>query len=54
LLAPPGHPKGRNNRTYAIGDAALRAFSVFFMQSPSFLDYQRRMRSEHESNNASS
>ncbi len=28
-----------NNLKYAIADAALSAFSVFFTQSPSFLDY---------------
>jgi len=29
-----------------MSDAALSAFSVFFMQSPSFLDYQKRMEKE--------
>jgi hypothetical protein len=28
---------------YAMSDAALSAFSVFFMQSPSFLDDQKTM-----------
>lgn len=37
-----------------IGDAALSAFSVFFMQSPSFLDDQRRMQKERGRNNAGS
>jgi hypothetical protein len=37
-----------------MGDAGLSAFSVFFLQSPSFLDYQRRMQKERGRNNASS
>ena len=36
-----------NNLKYAIEDAALSAFSVFFTQSPSFLDYQTRMQKAH-------
>lgn len=32
-------------------DAALSAFSVFFMQSPSFLDYQRTMQETQGKNN---
>jgi hypothetical protein len=52
LFGLPDHRKGGNNQTYAIGDAGLSAFSVFFLQSPSFLDYQRRMQKEHGSNNA--
>jgi hypothetical protein len=39
---------------YAMPDAALSAFSVFFMQSPSFLDYQNTMEKEHGKNNAQS
>jgi hypothetical protein len=39
---------------YAMQDAALSAFSVFFMQSPSFLDYQNTMEKEHGKNNAQS
>lgn len=31
------------NKTYSMEDAALSAFSVFFMQSASFLEYQKRM-----------
>jgi hypothetical protein len=37
---------------YAMPDAALSAFSVFFMQSPSFLDYQNTMEKERGKNNA--
>jgi hypothetical protein len=54
LFELPDHRKGGNNQSYAIGDAALSAFSAFFLQSPSFLDYQRRMQKEHGENNASS
>jgi hypothetical protein len=32
----------------------LSAFSVFFTQSPSFLDYQTRMEKAHGKNNAQS
>ena len=35
-------------------DAALSAFSVLFMQSPSFLDYQKTMEKEGGKNNARS
>jgi hypothetical protein len=52
LFGLPDHRKGGNNQRYAIGDAALSAFSVFFMQSPSFLDFQRRMQKERGANNA--
>ncbi len=31
-------------------DAVLSAFSVFFTQSPSFLDYQERMQKKHGKN----
>jgi len=43
-----------NNRHYAIQDAALSAFSVFFSQRPSFLDSQVRMQKQQGRNNASS
>jgi hypothetical protein len=43
-----------NNRRYVIQDAALSAFSVFFSQSPSFLDSQVRMQKQQGRNNASS
>lgn len=43
--------RGKNIR-YTMVDAALSAFSVFFMQSPSFLDYQRTMEETHGKNNA--
>ena len=39
LYGLPDIRKGGNHQRYAIGDAGLSAFSVFFLQSPSFLDY---------------
>jgi len=39
---------------YEMSDAALSAFSVFFMQSPSFLDYQKMMEKKRSKNNANS
>ena len=38
----PDARRGKN-RHYSMADAGLSAFSVFFMQCPSFLEYQRRM-----------
>ena len=38
--------------TYAMADAALGAFSVFFTQSPSFLDFQRTLQVAKGCNNA--
>lgn len=52
-----GFPDGRrggNPQRYTLEDAALSAFSVFFTQSPSFLDYQRRMQRRLGRNNAQS
>lgn len=43
-----------SNTTYSISDAALGAFSVFFMQSPSFLAHQMRMQELSGDNNAKS
>jgi hypothetical protein len=54
LWSLPDRRKGGNNQRYVIGDAGLSAFSVFFLQSPSFLDYQRRMQKERGRNNAGS
>jgi len=48
----PDARKGGNNQRYTLEDAALSAFSVFFTQSPSFLDYQVRMQKERGCNNA--
>ena len=52
--ALPDYRKQGNNQKYAVEDAALSAFSVFFTQSPSFLDYQLRMQKLHNRNNAQS
>jgi hypothetical protein len=47
------HARGKsNNQRYEIEDAALAAFSVFFSQSPSFLDSQVRMQKLQGKNNA--
>ena len=40
------------NSNYKMTDAGLSAFSVFFMQSPSFLDFQRTMQETQGKNNA--
>lgn len=39
----PEHRTGQNSR-YELGDAGMAAFSVFFVQSPSFLARQRDMK----------
>lgn len=49
----PEHRTGRNTR-YEIVDAGLGAFSVFYMQSPSFLAHQRHMQQREGRNNARS
>jgi hypothetical protein len=43
--------KGKN-KSYTMVDAGLSAFSVFFMQSPSFLEHQRTLEQAHGENNA--
>lgn len=43
--------RGKNTR-YTLVDAGLSAFSVFFMQSPSFLEDQRSLEQSHGRNNA--
>jgi hypothetical protein len=48
----PDHRKESPNTRYAIQDAALGAFSIFFTQSPSFLEYQRRLQHTKGHNNA--
>jgi hypothetical protein len=47
-------PDGRTGaqRVYSMADAALGAFSVFFTQSPSFLDFQRTLQAAKGCNNA--
>ena len=45
-------PRKGKNKTYSMVDAALSTFSIFFMQSPSFLEYQRSLEQTHGKNNA--
>jgi hypothetical protein len=49
----PDVRRGRN-RQYRVGDAAMAAFSVFFMQSASFLAHQQAMQDHQQRNNACS
>ena len=53
LKRVPEHRTGRNIQ-YEILDAGLGAFSVFYMQSPSFLAHQRHMQQRQGRNNAKS
>ncbi|MEJ2738085.1 MAG: ISNCY family transposase, partial [Anaerolineae bacterium] len=53
LAAIPEHRKGHNTQ-YEIEDAGLSAFSVFYLQSPSFLAYQQQMREQQGQDNAKS
>jgi hypothetical protein len=51
-----GFPDKRRgmNVTYRMGDVGMSAFSVFFMQSPSFLAHQRRLEHGHGRSNCES
>jgi hypothetical protein len=51
LEGVPEHRTGRNTQ-YTIVEAGLGAFSVFFMQSPSFLAHQRDIQRNKGENNA--
>jgi hypothetical protein len=42
----------RKNTKYTLTDAELIAFSVFFMQSPSFLEFQRTLHKTQRKINA--
>jgi len=42
------------NTTYGMGDIGMAAFSVFFMQSPSFLAHQRQFEEAHGRSNCAS
>jgi hypothetical protein len=42
------------NTTFGMGDIGMAAFSVFFMQSPSFLAHQRRFEQGHGRSNCAS
>jgi hypothetical protein len=48
----PDYRKPNNNTQYEIVDAALAAFSVFFMPCPSFLAHQRAMQQRKSRSNA--
>ena len=50
----PEERKPGNNRKYEVEDAVMDAFSVFFTQSPSFLNHQRLMKSNKGKDNAES
>ena len=52
LTLPDMRDQDNNNLTYSIVDVALSAFSVFFMQSPSFLAHQRDMKRRKGKSNA--
>jgi len=43
-------PRQGKNTRYTLVDAGLSACSVFFMQSPSLLEYQRRLEQAHGKN----
>lgn len=45
-------PRQGKNPRYTLVDAGLSAFSVFFRQSPSFLEYQRSLEQAHGTSNA--
>jgi hypothetical protein len=45
-------PRKGKNTSYTMVDAGLSAFSIFFMQSPSFLEYQRSLDQKLGKNNA--
>ena len=47
----PDIRRGKNVQ-YSVADAGLSALSVFFMQCPSFLEFQRRMQQTQGHNNA--
>ena len=52
-IAPlPDHRKPSPNTRYTIQNAVLGAFGIFFTQSPSFLEYQRRLQHTKGRNNA--
>jgi len=47
----PDSREGTGWRKYSMEDVGMAAFSLFFMQSESFLAYQRRLESGHHSSN---
>lgn len=53
LEAVPEHRTGQNIQ-YSIADGGLSAFAVFFLQSPSFLSFQKQMQRQQGRDNAKS
>jgi hypothetical protein len=53
LAGFPDQRRGMNT-TYDIADIGMAAFSVFFMQSPSFLAHQRQLHEGHGQSNCAS
>ena len=51
IASLPDYRQKSPNTRYAIQDAALGAFGIFFTQSPSFLEYQRRLQQTKGHNN---
>ena len=51
-MTDPRQPS--NATSYSLQDSVLGAFSAFFMQSTSFLEYQRHLHSRHGQDNAQS
>ena len=47
----PDNRKG-DNKKYSVKNAVISAFSVFFIQSPSFLQHQRLMKQKKGKDNA--
>ena len=55
VVATLSDPRKASNATrYSLRDALLGAFGCFFMQSESFLDYQRQLNSRSGKDNAQS
>ena len=52
--ALPDFRKPSPNTRYTVQGAALGAFGIFFMQSPSFLEYQRQLKHQQGHDNAQS
>ncbi len=50
----PDRRKANNNTQYRMADGVMAAFSVFFMQSPSFLAHQQEMGARKGRSNAQS
>jgi hypothetical protein len=53
-LGPVPDKRRGINTTYRMADVGMAAFSVFFMQSPSFLAHQRQFEEGHGRSNCAS